>query len=83
MLRLCPVEGAHTPSFLKVDPTKKQVTVFDPSSSGYTTTAHRRNAVAAPKMFAFDAICTQDDSLVRFFSLKFDLLTLTSKVTFH
>ena len=36
-----------------------------PVVNGYTTSAHRqRGVVAAPKMFAFDTIFSQDDSLV-------------------
>ncbi len=64
MLRICPVmETGH--QFLSIDTRRKQVTVYDPASNGYTTAAHRRpGIVTAPKMFAFDAIFGQDDSLV-------------------
>lgn len=51
-------------SFLSVDPRHKQLTIFDPSASGYVTAANRRAGVAAPKMFAFDAVFSPDDSLV-------------------
>lgn len=63
MLRICPSDGHQTGSFLSLDARKKQVTVYDPSHSGFATSAHRR-AGAAPKMFAFDAIFSQDDSMV-------------------
>ena len=66
MLRICPVEGQHiatSSNFLTLDERKKQVTVYDPSMySGYTTPSLRRPM--APKMFAFDAVFDQDDSLV-------------------
>ena len=60
------MDGNQTGSFLSLDARKKQVTVYDPSINGFTTAAHRqRGVVAAPKMFAFDTIFSQDDSLVR------------------
>ncbi|KAH0620325.1 hypothetical protein JD844_020615 [Phrynosoma platyrhinos] len=66
MVRICPSEGTHdtseSMSFLKVDPRKKQITLYDPSTSGPSNTSHRRGAVAVPKMFAFDAVFPQDAS---------------------
>ncbi|XP_078089320.1 kinesin-like protein KIF26A [Mustelus asterias] len=66
MVRICPSQGANdtseSMSFLKVDSRKKQITLYDPSVSGHFSTAHRRTTVAAPKMFAFDAVFTQDAS---------------------
>ncbi|XP_078418616.1 kinesin-like protein KIF26A isoform X2 [Cetorhinus maximus] len=66
MVRICPSQGANdtseSMSFLKVDSRKKQITLYDPSVSGHFSSAHRRTAVAAPKMFAFDAVFTQDAS---------------------
>ncbi|XP_069691784.1 kinesin-like protein CG14535 isoform X3 [Periplaneta americana] len=78
MLRVCGPSGAgaasataSTPdapapapaSFFSVDSRKKQVTLFDPAACGGTAAPEdRRVGVAAPKMFAFDAIFTQDDS---------------------
>ncbi|XP_048394030.1 kinesin-like protein KIF26A isoform X2 [Stegostoma tigrinum] len=67
MVRICPSQGANdtseSMSFLKVDSRKKQITLYDPSVSGHFGSAHRRApAVAAPKMFAFDAVFTQDAS---------------------
>ncbi|XP_077995110.1 uncharacterized protein LOC144448694 [Glandiceps talaboti] len=65
MLRVCPsphqYEGG---SFLTIDPRKKQVTIYDPTflNNGYVTPAHRRAGIVAPKMFAFDAIFSQDAS---------------------
>ena len=63
MLKVCPVDMS-TSSFLQVDSRKKQVTLYDPSTMGYTAQAHRKPGSAAPKMFAFDSVFGQDDSLV-------------------
>jgi hypothetical protein len=58
--------AAGTVSFFSVDSRKKQVTLFDPAACGGSAAPEdRRVGVAAPKMFAFDAIFTQDDSQVR------------------
>ena len=65
MLRICPVESGHSETFLSIDQWKKQVTLYDPAQSGYTTAAHRKPGVTPPKMFAFDAVFSQDDSMVR------------------
>ncbi|XP_069772652.1 kinesin-like protein KIF26A isoform X2 [Narcine bancroftii] len=66
MVRICPSQGAsdtsESMSFLKVDSRKKQITLYDPAVSGHLSSTHRRTVVAAPKMFAFDAIFTQDAS---------------------
>ncbi|XP_062974190.1 kinesin-like protein KIF26A [Elgaria multicarinata webbii] len=66
MVRICPSQGTHdtseSMSFLKVDPRKKQITLYDPSTSGPSNVGHRRGAVAVPKMFAFDAVFPQDAS---------------------
>ncbi|XP_008103248.2 kinesin-like protein KIF26A isoform X2 [Anolis carolinensis] len=66
MVRICPSEGTHdtseSMSFLKVDPRKKQITLYDPSTNGPSNAGHRRGAVAVPKMFAFDAVFPQDAS---------------------
>ncbi|XP_070179589.1 kinesin-like protein KIF26B isoform X2 [Littorina saxatilis] len=66
MLRVTASPGAQgdaSSRFLTIDPHRKQITVFDPSASGYVTSANRRTGIAAPKMFAFDAVFTPDDSL--------------------
>ncbi|XP_044292893.1 kinesin-like protein KIF26A isoform X1 [Varanus komodoensis] len=64
MVRICPSQGTHdsseSMSFLKVDPRKKQITLYDPSTSGPSNASHRRGVVAVPKMFAFDAVYPQD-----------------------
>lgn len=61
-----PQEGSATGSFFSLDKRKKQVTLFDPAvCSGVSAPEDRRVGVAAPKMFAFDAIFSQDDSQVR------------------
>lgn len=66
MVRICPSQGAHetseSMSFLKVDPRKKQITLYDPAASGPSNGGHRRGVVAVPKMFAFDAVFPQDAS---------------------
>ncbi|XP_033844268.2 kinesin-like protein KIF26A isoform X2 [Periophthalmus magnuspinnatus] len=68
MMRICPSleapdSGSESQSFLKVDSRKKQVTLYDPASSPHSSSAHRRSAtVAVPKIFAFDAVFTQDAS---------------------
>ncbi|XP_065259802.1 kinesin-like protein KIF26A [Emys orbicularis] len=66
MVRICPSQGPHdtseSMSFLKVDPRKKQITLYDPSASGPSNLGHRRGTVAVPKMFAFDAVFPQDAS---------------------
>lgn len=54
-------------SFLTLDKRKKQVTLIDPSVCNGLTPEDRRVGVAAPKMFAFDAIFSQDDSQVQFY----------------
>ena len=58
---------------LKVDPRKKTVTLFDPGSATPPPTVHTeemRVGIAAPKMFTFDGIYTQEDSQVRFEGMK-------------
>ncbi|XP_070607584.1 kinesin-like protein KIF26A isoform X2 [Erythrolamprus reginae] len=65
MVRICPSQEttntSESMSFLKVDSRKKQITLYDPSTSGCNAT-HRKGAVAVPKMFAFDAVFPQDAS---------------------
>ncbi|XP_039111770.1 kinesin-like protein KIF26A [Hyaena hyaena] len=65
MLRIWPAQGAphsaEPTSFLKVDPRKKQVTLYDPATGPPGSSGPRRAAAAAaPKMFAFDAVFSQD-----------------------
>lgn len=68
MVRICPSQGIHdtseSMSFLKVDPRRKQITLYDPPTCGPTMTGHRRAVVAVPKMFAFDSVFPQDASQV-------------------
>ena len=66
MLRVSTGEGG---SFFNADKRKKQVTLVDPSSAQSSTAEDRRPTVAAPKMFAFDAIFTEEDSQVSLFVL--------------
>lgn len=70
MLRIWPAQGAQrsaeSTSFLKVDPRKKQVTLYDPAPGPLGSTGPRRAATTAvPKMFAFDAVFPQDSEQVR------------------
>uniref|UniRef100_A0A8C4EB61 Kinesin family member 26Ab n=1 Tax=Dicentrarchus labrax TaxID=13489 RepID=A0A8C4EB61_DICLA len=67
MMRICPsletADSSESLSFLKVDSRKKQLTLYDPASSPHSSSGHRRSAtVAVPKIFAFDAVFTQDAS---------------------
>ncbi|XP_015825589.3 kinesin-like protein KIF26A isoform X1 [Nothobranchius furzeri] len=67
MMRICPApepsDSSEFQSFLKVDSRKKQLTLYDPASSPHSISGHRRSAtVAVPKIFAFDAVFTQDSS---------------------
>ncbi len=70
MMRICPsleaADSSESQSFLKVDSRKKQLTLYDPASSPHSSSGHRRSATGAvPKIFAFDAVFTQDASQVR------------------
>ncbi|XP_022431661.1 kinesin-like protein KIF26A isoform X2 [Delphinapterus leucas] len=65
VLRIWPAQGAQrlaeSTSFLKVDPRKKQVTLYDPATGPPGCTGPRHATTAAvPKMFAFDAVFPQD-----------------------
>ncbi|XP_063296029.1 kinesin-like protein KIF26A isoform X3 [Pelobates fuscus] len=63
MVRICPSQNtSESMSFLKVDTRKKQISLYDPSSSGPSVLSHRRALVAVPKMFAFDSVFPQDAS---------------------
>lgn len=70
MLRVWPAQGAQrsaeSTSFLKVDPRKKQVTLYDPAAGPPGSAGPRRAATTSvPKMFAFDAVFPQDSEQVR------------------
>ncbi|XP_026085239.1 kinesin-like protein KIF26A isoform X4 [Carassius auratus] len=66
MMRICPslgvVDSSESLSFLKVDTRKKQLTLCDPSLNIQPTSVHRRAVLPVPKMFAFDAVFSQDAS---------------------
>ncbi|GIY02246.1 kinesin-like protein KIF26B [Caerostris darwini] len=64
MLRMCPSAegGGAEASYMTVDSRKKQVTLYDPTVCGQDTSGERHGGVAAPKMFAFDAIFSPDDN---------------------
>ncbi|CAK9821011.1 Kinesin-like protein CG14535 [Anthophora plagiata] len=59
MLKVSPGDGG---SFFNADKRKKQVTLVDPTAGQSSSSEDRRPTVAAPKMFAFDAIFTEEDS---------------------
>ncbi|XP_068395753.1 kinesin-like protein KIF26A isoform X1 [Eschrichtius robustus] len=64
-LRIWPAQGARrsaeSTSFLKVDPRRKQVTLYDPATGPPGSAGPRHATTAAvPKMFAFDAVFPQD-----------------------
>lgn len=56
MLRICPSFIGESASVMKVDTKRKQITLYDPSTATHVSTAKRKMGVAAPKIFAFDAI---------------------------
>nr|XP_046147055.1 kinesin-like protein KIF26A isoform X3 [Oncorhynchus gorbuscha] len=66
MVRICSAQGSsntsESRSFLKVDARKKQLTLCETSANCHSSAAQRRAAAAAPKMFAFDAVFSQDAS---------------------
>lgn len=67
MLRICSTSARDTSessSFLKVDPRKKQITLYDPLTCGGQNAFQKRSSQVPPKMFAFDAVFPQDASQV-------------------
>ncbi|XP_078726422.1 kinesin-like protein KIF26A isoform X2 [Lampetra fluviatilis] len=66
MLRVCPARrDASGSAALKVDPRRKQVTLYDPAAAAGASSqnaALRRAGVAVPKIFPFDAVFSQDAS---------------------
>ncbi|XP_042906154.1 kinesin-like protein KIF26B isoform X2 [Parasteatoda tepidariorum] len=64
MLRMCPSSesGSVDASYMSMDSRKKQVTLYDPTVCGQETSGERHAGVAAPKMFAFDAVFSPDDN---------------------
>lgn len=67
MLRICSTlarDTSESSSFLKVDPRKKQITLYDPLTCGGQNTFQKRSSQVPPKMFAFDAVFPQDASQV-------------------
>ncbi|XP_069464104.1 kinesin-like protein KIF26B [Ambystoma mexicanum] len=65
MVRICSAVGretAESSSFLKVDPRKKQITLYDPLSCIGQNDFPKRGSQVPPKMFAFDAVFPQDAS---------------------
>lgn len=67
MLRICSTlarDTSESSSFLKVDPRKKQITLYDPLTCGSQNAFPKRGNQVPPKMFAFDAVFPQDASQV-------------------
>nr|XP_028579984.1 kinesin-like protein KIF26B isoform X1 [Podarcis muralis] len=65
MVRICSTlarDSSESSSFLKVDPRKKQITLYDPLSCGSQNAFQKRSSQVPPKMFAFDAVFPQDAS---------------------
>ncbi|XP_063773879.1 kinesin-like protein KIF26B isoform X1 [Pseudophryne corroboree] len=65
MVRICSTlvgESTDSSSFLKADPRKKQITLYDPLSCGGQNAFQKRGTQIPPKMFAFDAVFPQDAS---------------------
>ncbi|KAM5239866.1 LOW QUALITY PROTEIN: kinesin-like protein KIF26A [Hipposideros larvatus] len=65
MLRVWPAQGAQrsgeSTSFLKVEPRKKQVTLYDPAAGPPGSVGPRRSATAlVPRLFTFDGVFPQD-----------------------
>ncbi|CAK6431719.1 unnamed protein product [Pipistrellus nathusii] len=63
MLRVWPAPGAprcaEAAGFLKVDPRRKQLTLYDPAAAPGSAPRHAA-AAAVPRMFAFDAVFPPD-----------------------
>ncbi|KFQ76095.1 Kinesin-like KIF26B, partial [Phaethon lepturus] len=55
-------DTSESSSFLKVDPRKKQITLYDPLACGGQSAFQKRGNQVPPKMFAFDAVFPQDAS---------------------
>ncbi|XP_029449812.1 LOW QUALITY PROTEIN: kinesin-like protein KIF26B [Rhinatrema bivittatum] len=65
MVRICSTlarDTSESSSFLKIDPRKKQITLYDPLSCGGPNAFQKRSSQVPPKMFAFDAVFPQDAS---------------------
>ncbi|CAB1340547.1 unnamed protein product [Coregonus sp. 'balchen'] len=66
MVRICSARGfsdtSESRSFLKVDARKKQLTLCETSANSHSSAAQRRTAAAAPKMFTFNTVFSQDAS---------------------
>lgn len=62
-------EGEKNASYLSIDKKKRQVTLSEPTSQTpqpSTSAQERGPMVSAPKMFAFDALHTSEDSQVMY-----------------
>lgn len=68
-------DGEKNESYLSIDKKKKQVTLSEPTSNTpnpSTSAQDRGPMVSAPKMFAFDALHTKDDSQVNYHTFTFE-----------
>lgn len=57
-------EDEKNVSYLTIDKKKRQVTLSEPIAPASTSAQERGPMVSAPKMFAFDALHTSEDSQV-------------------
>jgi kinesin family member 26 len=65
-------EGDKASSYLSIDKKKRQVTLSEPTTTPAPQTSTnaqdaRGPMVSAPKMFAFDALHTSEDSQVKYY----------------
>ena len=69
MVRVCPVsQSDESSSFLKVNASKKQITIMDPATNqAASATSQKRPSTnqVPPKMFTFDAAFPPDASQVQ------------------
>ena len=85
MLRVCPTDGGgHGSSALNVDTrSRQQVVLHNPTAGGATASSAIGHVTAAqrqispPKMFAFDAVFSPNDCLVRALSFLMDRIDYT------
>jgi len=66
MLRVSDSLPEGDKNYLSIDKKKRQVTLSEPTAAAATPNAQDRGPmVSAPKMFAFDALHTSEDSQVK------------------
>lgn len=85
-----PTDGEKSVSYLSIDKKKRQVTLSEPTqntqnitgqnqSTGNNAAQDRGPMVSAPKMFAFDALHTNDDSQVMYMPFSFTFSVYLNK----